>query len=124
MRGYAVLIGLASLALLAVSWVQAQGPRGERLPRLLGRRQGGARRPPRSGLRPPLAEQVQTGAGFTGWYAFVNPPPFLFVTTPFGALPVPLAWIAWVAVTYAAWAWVSVRAFPRLWPLVLVFPER
>jgi hypothetical protein len=25
-------------------------------------------------------------------------------------------------VTYAVWAWVGVKAFPRLWPLVLVFP--
>ena len=54
-RGYAVLIGIASLALLAVSWAKAQGPQGERLPRFLGRGQGGARRRAAGGLRPPLA---------------------------------------------------------------------
>ena len=27
-----------------------------------------------------------------------------------------------VASTWGAWAWVSVRAFPRLWPLVLAYP--
>jgi len=35
---------------------------------------------------------------------------------------VPLAWIAWVVVTYALWAWAAVSAFPRPWLLVLAFP--
>ena len=48
---------------------------------------------------------MQTGAGFTGWYAFVNPPPFLFVTALFGVFSVLLGWIAWVVVTYALWVW-------------------
>jgi hypothetical protein len=121
-RGYAALIGVASLALLAVAWFKAQGPKGSDFLAFWGAARavlGGA---PQAAYDLHFQSQVQTGAGFTGWYAFVNPPPFLFIATPFGALPVPLAWIAWVAVTYAVWAWVSVRAFPRLWPLAVVFP--
>ena len=121
-RGYAVLIGIASLALLVVAWVQAQGPEGSDFLAFWGAAKAVLGGRPEAAYDLHIQQHVQTGAGFTGWYAFVNPPPFLFVVTPFGALPVPLAWIAWVVLTYAVWAWISVRAFPRLWPLVLVFP--
>ncbi|HTK73506.1 MAG TPA: glycosyltransferase family 87 protein [Croceibacterium sp.] len=121
-RGYAVLVGIASIALLAASWVRAQGPLGSDFLAFWGAAQAVLAGRPEAAFDLHFQQQVQTGAGFTGWYAFVNPPPFLFAVAPFGALPVSLAWLAWVVVTYAIWAWVSIRAFPRLWPLVLVFP--
>ena len=121
-RGYAVLIGIASLALVAVSWVQAQGPDGSDFLAFWGSARAVLAGLPQAAYDLGWQEKVQTGAGFTGWYAFVNPPPFLFVTAPFGLLTVALGWIAWVVVTYAAWAWAGVKACPRLWPLVLVFP--
>ena len=121
-RGYALLIGIASVALLVVAWIQAQGTQGSDFLAFWGAAKAVLAGHPAAAYDLAFQQRVQTGAGFTGWYAFVNPPPFLFVATPFGTLPVPLAWIAWVVVTYAAWAWVSVPAFPRLWPLVLAFP--
>jgi hypothetical protein len=121
-RGYAVLIGIASLALLAAAWVQAQGPEGSDFLAFWGAAKAVLGGRPEAAYDLHFQQQVQTAAGFSGWYAFVNPPPFLFVATPFGALPAPFAWIAWVAVSYAVWAWLSIRAFPRLWLLVLVFP--
>lgn len=121
-RVYAALIGIASLALLAVSWVQAQGPEGSDFLAFWGSAKAVIAGLPQAAYDLPWQEKVQTGAGFTGWYAFVNPPPFLFVTAPFGLLPVSAAWIAWVVVTYALWAWAGIKAFPRLWLLVLVFP--
>jgi len=121
-RGYALLVGLASLALLAAAWVKAQGPLGSDFLAFWGSARAVLEGVPAAAYDLAWQERVQTGAGFEGWYAFVNPPPFLFVTAPFGLLRYPVAWIAWVAVTYAAWAWVSLRAFPRLWPLVLAFP--
>jgi hypothetical protein len=121
-RGYAVLIGIASLVLVAVSWLQAQGPEGSDFLAFWGSARAVLAGLPQAAYDLPWQERVQTGAGFTGWYAFVNPPPFLFVTAPFGLLSVPLGWIAWVLVTYALWAWAGIKAFPRLWPLVLVFP--
>jgi hypothetical protein len=121
-RGYAVLIGIASVALLAVSWFEAMGPQGSDFLAFWGAARAVLEGAPQAAYDLQWQERVQTGAGFAGWYAFVNPPPFLFAVAPFGAMPVPLAWIVWVAVTYAVWAWVSIRAFPRLWPLVLVFP--
>ena len=121
-RGYALLIGLASLALLAVAWAQAQGPQGSDFLAFWGGGRAVLFGFPEFAYDLAWQERTQTSAGFDGWYAFVNPPPFLFLAAPFAALPYPAAWIAWVVLTYAAWAWVSVRAFPRLWPLVLVFP--
>jgi hypothetical protein len=121
-RGYALLIGLASLVLLAASWVQAQGPRASDFLAFWGAGKAVLAGLPGAAYDLAWQERVQTGAGFEEWYAFVNPPPFLFLAAPFAALPYPVAWIAWVAATYAAWAGVGVRAFPRLWPLVLAFP--
>ena len=121
-RGYALLIGLASLALLAVSWVQAQGPRASDFLAFWGAGKAMLAGLPERAYDLAWQARVQTGAGFEEWYAFVNPPPFLFIAAPFAVFPYPLAWALWVAATYAAWAWVAVRALPRLWPLVLVFP--
>jgi hypothetical protein len=121
-RGYAMLVGLASLALLVVSWLQAQGPQGSDFLAFWGSARAVIEGLPRAAYDLAWQERVQTGAGFEGWYAFVNPPPFLFVAAPFGLLPYPAAWIAWVAITYGAWAWAAIRAFPRLWLLAIVFP--
>jgi hypothetical protein len=121
-RGYAVLLGVASAGLLIASWFGAMGPEGSDFLAFWGSARAVLEGVPQAAYDLQWQERVQTGAGPTGWYAFVNPPPFLFLTAPFGTLPFPLAWIAWVAVTYAAWAWASVRAFPRLWPLAVVFP--
>jgi hypothetical protein len=121
-RGYAVLVGIASFALLIASWIQARGPEGSDFLAFWGSAKAVLAGLPQAAYDLHWQEQVQTGAGFTGWYAFVNPPPFLFVTAPFGLLPVPAAWIAWVVVTYALWAWAGIKAFPRLRLLVLVFP--
>lgn len=121
-RGYAVILGLASLALLANSFVKAMGADGTDFLAFWGAGHVTVAGDPASAYDLAVQERVQTGTGSVGWFAFVNPPPFLFVAAPFGTLPFPLAWIAWVAVTFAFWAWASIRAFPRLWPLVLVFP--
>ena len=121
-RGYAVLLGLASLALLANSFFKAMGPDGSDFLAFWGAGHVTAAGDPAAAYDLAVQERVQTGTGSVGWFAFVNPPPFLFAAAPFGLLPFPLAWLAWVAVGYALWAFAAVRAFPRLWPLVLVFP--
>lgn len=121
-RGYAALVALASLALLALSWVQAMGPDGTDFLAFWGAGHVTAAGDPAAAYDLAVQEQVQTATGSVGWFAFVNPPPFLFLAAPFGALPFPLAWIGWVAVWGLAWAWFAMRAFPRLWPLVAVFP--
>ena len=121
-RGYALLLGLASLALLANSYIKAMGPDGSDFLAFWGAGHVTALGDPAAAYDLAAQERVQTGTGSVGWFAFVNPPPFLFLAAPFGALPFPLAWIAWVLVWGAAWAWAAIRAFPRLWPLVVVFP--
>lgn len=65
---------------------------------------------------------VQATLGREDVFAFVNPPPLLLAIWPFGFLPYHIAWICWVAATYAFWFLTS-RAFaPKLgWP-VAAFP--
>lgn len=121
-RGYAVLIGIASAALLAVSWFQAMGPQGSDFLAFWGAGRAVLEGVPQAAYDLQWQEQVQTAAGPSEWFAFVNPPPFLFVAAPFAVLPFPLAWIVWNGATYAVWAWAAIKAFPRLWLLVLVFP--
>lgn len=121
-RGYAALVGLASLALLANSYLKAMQPAGTDFLAFWGAGFVTVAGDPAAAYDLAVQEQVQTATGSTGWFAFVNPPPFLFAVAPFGALPFPLAWLAWVVATYALWAWAGLRAFPRLWPLVLAYP--
>ena len=83
-RGYAVLVGIASLALLAVAWFQAQGPDGSDFLAFWGSAKAVLAGLPQAAYDLQWQERAQTAAGFTGWYAFVNPPPFLFVAAPFG----------------------------------------
>jgi len=121
-RGYGVLIGIASVGLLIVSWFQAMGPQGSDFLAFWGAGRAVLEAVPQAAYDLEWQARVQTDAGPSEWFAFVNPPPFLFVAAPFAALPYPLAWIAWNAATYALWAWAAIKAFPRLWLLVLVFP--
>ena len=121
-RGYALLLALASLALLANSYIKAMGPQGSDFLAFWGAGHVTAGGDPAAAYDLAVQQRVQTATGSEGWFAFVNPPPFLFAVAPFGALPFPFAWIVWVAASWALWAWASIRAFPRLWILVLAYP--
>lgn len=121
-RGYALLLALASLGLVAMSYWRAMPPGTTDFLAFWGAGQVTAAGEPAAAYDLAAQQQVQTATGSPGWFAFVNPPPFLFALVPLGFLPLPVAWIVWVASTWGAWAWVSVRAFPRLWPLVLAYP--
>jgi hypothetical protein len=121
-RGYAVLVALASVALLVDAYLKAVGPVGSDFLAFWGAGQVTAAGHPAQAYDLAVQQQVQTATGHPGWFAFVNPPPFLFLAAPLGWLSYPLGWLAWVALGYAVWALASVKAFPRLWPLVLVFP--
>ena len=121
-RGYALLVGLAALMILVFVWNQAMGATGSDFLAFWGAGQVTAGGDPAAAYDLAVQERVQTATGSTGWFAFVNPPPFLFVAAPLGLLTYPAAWVAWVIATYALWAHVSLRAFPRLWPIVLTYP--
>jgi hypothetical protein len=121
-RGYALLVGLASLAVLGFAYAEAMGPTGSDFLAFWGAGQASAAGYPAAAYDLAVQERVQTATGAQGWFAFVNPPPFLIVAAPLGWLPYPLAWPLWVAATYALWAMATVRAFPRLWPIALAWP--
>ncbi len=99
-RGYALLLAFASLALLANSYLKAMGPAGTDFLAFWGAGQLTAEGAPAAAYDLAAQERVQTGTGSEGWFAFVNPPPFLFIAAPFGMLPFAPAWLAWVAVTW------------------------
>lgn len=121
-RGYALLLTFVSIGVLANSYMKAMGPAGTDFLAFWGAGHAVIGGDPAAAYDLALQERVQTGTGSEGWFAFVNPPPFLLAVTPFGALPFPVAWIAWVAITWSLWAWAGIRAFPRLWPLVIAYP--
>lgn len=121
-RGYALLVGLAGLMVLGFAYAEAMGPTGSDVLAFWGAGQATAAGYPAAAYDLAVQERLQTATGAQGWFAFVNPPPFLFVTLPLGFLSYSIAWPLWVLATYALWALVSVRAFPRLWPIVLAWP--
>ena len=121
-RGYAVLIGVASLGLLVASYIAAMGPTGSDFLAFWGAAKAVWVGDPAGAYDLSLQENLQTPVTGENWFAFVNPPPFLFAVAPFGAMPFPLAWIAWVVVTWSLWAWAATAMFPRLWLLVVTFP--
>ena len=93
-RAYAAMIGIASLALVAVAWIQAQEPEGSDFLAFWGSARAVLAGLPQAAYDLAWQAKAQTGAGFTGWYAFVNPPPFLIVTAPFGLLPAAFGFLA------------------------------
>ncbi len=121
-RGYALLVGLASLMILGFAYAEAMSETGSDFLAFWGAGQIVAGGDPAAAYDLARQQSVQTATGSKGWFAFVNPPPFLFVTAPLGLLPFPIAWPLWVLATFALWALVSIRAFPRLWPIVLAYP--
>lgn len=121
-RGYGLLVGLASLMVLGFAYAEAMGATGSDFLAFWGAGQVAAAGDPAAAYDLAVQERVQTGTGSQGWFAFVNPPPFLFVAAPLGLMPFHVAWPLWVLVTYALWAAATVRAFPRLWPVVLAYP--
>lgn len=121
-RGYAVLVGLFSLMIVGFAYAEATSETGSDFLAFWGAGRVTVAGDPAAAYDLAVQERVQTGTGSKGWFAFVNPPPFLVVAAPLGLLPFPVAWPLWVLATYALWAFISVRAFPRLWPLVLAYP--
>lgn len=65
---------------------------------------------------------VQTTVGRSDVFAFVNPPPMLFLVAPLGLLDYPLAWVAWICATYAFWLYRTRKLDRELaWPIA-AFP--
>jgi hypothetical protein len=69
------------------------------------------------------AETAAQGAsGFSGMFAYVNPPPFLLVVAPFGWLDYAPALVAWSLAGWAAWLLVARRVMPEATLAIAAFP--
>lgn len=121
-RAYAVIYLIASLGMIANTYVKAMGGVGSDFLAFWGAAKITLTQGAAASYDIALQKAVQASTGFDEVFAFVNPPPFLFAVTPFGALPYPAAWIAWVVSTFAIWFAVSWRIAPRFWPLILAYP--
>jgi hypothetical protein len=61
-----------------------------------------------------VAEHGAQAASGTGqMVAFVNPPPYLFLTAPLGVMPYAAAWIVWALAGWAVWFLVASRVLPN-----------
>ncbi|MFM9936754.1 MAG: glycosyltransferase family 87 protein [Novosphingobium sp.] len=56
------------------------------------------------------AAQLPSGTG--QMVAYVNPPPYLFLTAPLGLMPYAVAWIVWALAGWAIWFFVARRILP------------
>ena len=69
------------------------------------------------------AEQVAQAASHTGqMVAYVNPPPYLFLTAPLGLMPYGVAWLVWALGGWALWFAVCRRLLPDAPLAVLASP--
>jgi hypothetical protein len=69
------------------------------------------------------AEHAAQAASHTGqMVAFVNPPPYLFLTEPLGLLPYWAAWLAWALAGWAVWFAVCRKLMPGNALVLLSFP--
>ena len=57
------------------------------------------------------AAQMASGTG--QMVAYVNPPPYLFLTAPLGLMPYGTAWIVWALAGWAVWFLVARRILPN-----------
>ncbi|XUU61119.1 glycosyltransferase family 87 protein [Erythrobacter sp. HA6-11] len=121
-RAYAVIYFLGSLGMIANTYVKAMGGVGSDFLAFWGAARITLTEGAAATYDIALQKAVQASTGFDEVFAFVNPPPFLFAVTPFGALPYPVAWIAWVVTTFAIWFAISWKVYPRFWPLILAYP--
>ncbi|WP_232280877.1 glycosyltransferase family 87 protein [Novosphingobium nitrogenifigens] len=70
-----------------------------------------------------VAEHAAQMASHTGqMVAYVNPPPYLFLTAPLGFLSYPSAWLAWAAAGWVVWFLVCRQLLPKDPLVVLAFP--
>lgn len=121
-RAYAVIYFIGSLGMIANTYVKAMGGVGSDFLAFWGAAKITLTDGAEATYDLALQKAVQGSTGFDEVFAFVNPPPFLFAITPFGTLPYPIAWIAWVVTTFAIWFAITWRVYPRFWPLILAYP--
>jgi len=61
---------------------------------------------------------VQAALGRHDVFAFVSPPPLLLAIWPLGYLSFPIAWLAWVVITYSLWLLTTRRLYRAFeWPI-------
>jgi len=116
--GYGRVVVLAFLPSLVWYYLQAFGPDGTDFLAFWSAARLTLAGDPAAAYDPAAMQGLQQALGRETWFPFLNPPPFLAVVLPFGALPLAWALPAWVVVTYAAWLFAARRLVPGgFWPI-------
>lgn len=122
-RVIGVMMMLAWLPMLAVVLIQATGHTGSDFLAFWGAGTLSVGGHPALAYDLGAEQAAQVLSGTSQMVAFVNPPPFLFVTLPLGLLPYGIAWVAFALTGWALWFAVARRlAPPDLAIGVLAFP--
>lgn len=120
--GYSRVLAFVSLVSFAHFFAQATGPNGSDFLAFWSAGKLAAAGHADQAYDLAAVQAVQALLDRSSYFAFVNPPPFILLCLPFGLLPYPAAWIAWVAAGYAIWLACSYRLDRRLfWPIA-AFP--
>lgn len=103
--GYSRVLAFVSLVSFAHFFAQATGPDGSDFLAFWSAGKLAAAGHADQAYDLAAVQAVQALLGRSSYFAFVNPPPFILLCLPFGLLPYPAAWIAWVAAGYPkSWA--------------------
>lgn len=121
-RAYAVMLLIASAAMLASPFLDAIGGEGSDFLAFWGAARLTVAGTPWLAYDIASETAVQATTGIEGLFAFVNPPPFLLAIGPLGLLPYAAAWVVWSLAGWAIWLLVARRILPRATLAIAAFP--
>ncbi|PKB14570.1 uncharacterized protein DUF2029 [Novosphingobium kunmingense] len=121
-NGYSAVLLFVSFAAVGFALIEALGPDGSDFLAFWSAGKLVLAGDPAAAYDLAATGAIQAGVGRSDVFAFVNPPPLLLVIWPLGALSFPLAWLVWVAATYALWLWATRPLAPRLTMPLAAYP--
>ncbi|MCW1381488.1 DUF2029 domain-containing protein [Novosphingobium sp. KCTC 2891] len=121
-RVYALMILVAYLPMIANVFRQATGTIGSDFLAFWGAGKLIAAGTPAAVYNLAAEQAVQALSGTGQLVAYVNPPPYLFLVMPLGALPYAAGWILWAFTGWAVWFAVARRILPDAAIAILAFP--
>ncbi|MEO0033362.1 MAG: hypothetical protein RIS94_3120 [Pseudomonadota bacterium] len=111
-RAYAVLVLIGFVPMLAKVFMEATGTVGSDFLAFWGASKLVLSGHPALTYDLPAQQAVQSLSGTGQLVAYVNPPPYLLLVWPLGALPYAAAWIVWGVAGWAVWFVVARRVSP------------
>jgi hypothetical protein len=121
-RAYAIMLLIAYAAMLISPFLDATRGEGSDFLAFWGAAKLTVAGTPQLAYDIAAETAVQATTGIAGFFAYVNPPPFLLVTAPLGMLPYAVAWVVWSIAGWAIWLLVARRILPQATLAIAAFP--